>query len=120
MEAGGDKRLTIFLMSCIPVQSSPKKTQEGALTIPKSLEKHTIKQQDTIIDLLKCLTVKMLVILGVYKNVGKLDPLHAASANMKCTITYKPIQYSCNKAHTHYQRHTTVQWFQSYISSWGK
>lgn len=120
MEAGGDKRLTIFLMSCIPVQSSPKKIQEGALTIPKSLEKHTIKQQDTIIDLLKCLTVKMLVILGVYKNVGKLDPLHAASANMKCTITYKPIQYSCNKAHTHYQRYITVQWFQSYISSWGK
>lgn len=120
MEARGDKRFTIFLMTWIPVQSSPKKTQEGALTIPKSLEKHTIKQQDTIIDLLKCLTVKMPVILGVYKNVGKLDPLHVASANVKCTIIYKPIQYSCNKAPTHYQRHTTVQWFESYVSSWGK
>lgn len=101
MEAREDKRFTIFLMSCIPVQSSPKKRQEGALTIPKSLEKHTIKQQDTIIDLLKCITKKILVILGVYKNVGKLNALHVASTNVKCTITWKPIQYSCNKAHTH-------------------
>lgn len=59
MEARGDKRFTNLFNELHSSAKFPiKERQEGALTIPKSLEKHTIKQQVTIIDLLKCITIK--------------------------------------------------------------